>query len=152
MSSEKHHDGGGMTLTQFDLTVLKELLKYSRLPISRFVMCGSHTDEARFTALAPVYIAGQTDSMETVKSFGEQLKSMEERKLISPDYDHALRDCDYAVHRDSDLFRFFESAVKEGAGKAGYLCDTAELECGSVSMTPFGLIAALHYLGDTESF
>ena len=141
---------GGITITRSDLEILNELLEYNYLPISRFVMCSSHTDEARFIALAPVYIDDKTDSIEIVKLFGEQLNAMEKKNLISLDYDDALQGYDYEKHRNSDLFHYFEKTVKEGAGKSDYLCDTAELECGSISMTPFGLAAAKHYFGDIE--
>ena len=135
----------GITIDKYELAVLKELLEYNYLPISRFIMCSSHTDEARFTALAPVYIDDKADSMEMVKSFARRLDIMAEKKLISLDYGSALQGYDYEQHKNSDLFHYFESTVKEGAEKPGHLCDTAEIECGSVSMTPFGLTAAQRY-------
>ena len=139
--------GGGLTIGEHELAILKELPEYNFLPISRFVMCSSRTEEVRFIALAPVYIFDQTDSMETVKAFVERLKTMQEKKLISLDYDVILQGYDYEQHRKSDLFRYFERTVQEGAGQEGFLCDIAELECGSAAMTPFGRAAAEHYFG-----
>ena len=143
--------GAGITIDQYELAILKELLEYNFLPISRFVMCSSHADKARFVALAPVYIFDESDSMAEVKSFAERLKTMQEKNLISLDYDVILQGYDYERHRSSDLFRYFARTVKDGAQKPGFLCDVAELECGSIALTPFGRAAAGKFFGRKEA-
>ena len=156
MNNEVHHEvtqsgSGGearapdtekITIDHFELVILSELLKHSYLPISRFVMSNSQTDDVQFVALAPVYIHHKTDSIEMVKSFAERLSAMEAKKLISLDYGDALQGYNYKKHLDSEAFHYFESIVSEGAQKSDFLCDTAEIEYGSISITQFGLVAA----------
>ena len=135
----------GMTIGKYEMVVLGELLKYSYLPISRFVMCSSKTDDISFTALGPVYIDEKNDTMETVKSMANLLKSMEESNLISLDYDKKLQGYDYDTHMTSDVFCYFEETVREGHQNAGFVCDIAAIECGSAALTDFGLIAAQNF-------
>ena len=162
MDNEKHHDCGcghshdehdecgcdccqpiigDGTVDDRELSVLGALLGHHYLPVSRFVMCSSESDEVRFTALAPVYLETKADSMETVKERAALLLAMEAKALISLDYDEPLQGYDYETHTDSDLFHYLESTVQEGRKSDSFLCDTAEVECGSISITERGLTA-----------
>ena len=137
-------------VTSPELEILGELIKYHYLPVSRFVRCSTHTDGARFIALAPVYLEDKADSMEKVRAFAARLELMAEKGLISLDYGYALQGYDYEIHSGSDLFRYFESTVREAAPNAGFLCDTAELEPGSIAMTRLGMAAAKKFLVDMQ--
>ena len=141
-------EGVATEIDEHELAILRELLKCNRLPVSQFEMCSSQTDEARFTALAPVYIDEKSDSMEKVKLTATRLKTLEAKKLISLDFEEAIPEYDYEKHLDSDLFHYFERTVQEGRRNARFLCETAEIECGSIAITPLGVTTAEFILGN----
>jgi len=142
MKNEKHSKTPSIAVAKYELALLNALLECKYIPVSRFVMSSSHTESAIFTALAPVYLEDKYDTMEMVKVLSDRLAAMAERKLISIDYDSPLADYDYDIHRNSDLFHYFEDTVKEGSKRPGFLCDIAEIDCGRVGIAPLGLITA----------
>ena len=101
-------------------------------------MSSSTEKEARFVSLAPVYITALDDSMETVKKIGAILSVLEKKGLISLDYDTPLQDYDYTQYTNSVLFAYFTETVNEGKKSPRFLCDTAEIEFGSMALTEFG--------------
>ena len=86
--------------------------------------------------------------METVKEIGTVLSELEEKGLISLDYDIPLQDYDYTLHTKSALFSFFKETVNEGKNRPSFLFDTAEIELGSIALTEFGEKVS----GNLESF
>ena len=121
-----------------EISVLLQLMQYSYLPVSRFVMSSSTAENARFVSLAPVYIKALDDSIETVKEIGTVLSGLEKKGFISLDYDIALQGYDYTQHSNSVLFAYFTKTVNEGKGNPSFLCDTAEIELGSMALTESG--------------
>lgn len=114
------------------------LAQYTYLPVTRFLLTNSAEAELVSIALAPVVIDSLADTMETVKKNGQALLSLEERGLITLDYDIPLDGYDYEGYRDSDLYRYFAHTVEESKGKPGFLFDTATLETGSMALTDAG--------------
>ena len=41
-------------------------------------------------------------------------------------------------YTESDLFAYFVRTIDEARGREGFLCDTAEIELGSMAVTPLG--------------
>ena len=132
------HSQEPLTINSEERSVLLEFEQRNHLPVSRFVMSSSTEKEARFVSLAPVYINALDDSMETVKKIGAILSVLEKKGLISLDYDIPLQDNDYTQHTNSVLFAYFTETVNEGKGNPRFLCDTAEIELGSMALTEFG--------------
>jgi hypothetical protein len=127
-----------LTFNSKEISFLKEFAKCNYLPVSRFIMSSSIEEDAWLESLAPVYINSMDDSMETVKEIREVLSELEEKGLISLDYDIPLQDYDYAQHTQSALFAFFKETVDEGKKNPSFLFDTAEIELGSIALTELG--------------
>ncbi|AFQ43463.1 hypothetical protein [Desulfosporosinus meridiei] len=132
------HAHDPLTFTKGEIAVLQDLVRNSYLPVSRFVMSSSKEKEARFASLAPVYINAIDDSLEKVKEIGGVLSGLEKKRLISLDYDIPLQNYDYTLHTNSVLFAYFTETVNEGKKKPSFLCDTAEIELGSIALTELG--------------
>lgn len=127
-----------VTISSEEKSVLLELTQSSQLPVSRFVMSSSTEKEARFVSLAPVVIKDLDDSMESVKEKGAVLSKLAKKGLISLDYDTPMQGYDYTLHTNSALFAYFTETVNEAKKKPSFLCDTAEIEFGSMALTEFG--------------
>ena len=97
------------------------------------------------TALAPVYFNAVDTTMEEAKQIGEALLHLEDKGIITLDYEVKLENYDYVEYRNSDLYKEFKKTVAEGAGKEGFLCDTAVLDMGSMALTAKGR-AMIEYL------
>jgi len=132
------HSQGPLTISSEEKSVLLELKQCSQLPVSRFVMSSSTEKEARFVSLAPVYIEALDDSMESVKQKGTVLSKLEKKRLICLDYDIPMQGYDYTLHTNSALFAYFTETVNEAKKNSSFLCDTAEIEFGSIALTEFG--------------
>ena len=132
------HSQGPLTISSEEKLVLLELTQCSQLPVSRFVMTSSTEKEARFVSLAPVYIEALDDSMESVKQKGSVLSKLEIKGLISLNYDIPMQGYDYTQHTNSALFAYFTETVNDAKKKPSFLCDTAEIEFGSIALTEFG--------------
>lgn len=125
------------TINNKEKSLLMDLVQCSK-PVCRFVMSSSTEKEARFVSLAPVYIEASDDSMETVKAIGAVLSELEKKRLIFLDYDTPLQDYDYTKYTNSVLFAYFTETVNEGKKQPRFLCDTAEIELGSIVITELG--------------
>jgi len=133
------HSLESLTINSKEISFLRELVKCSYLPVSRFIMSSSIEEEARLVSLAPVYINSVDDNMETVKEIRTVLSELEEKGLISLDYDIPLQDYDYTQYTKSALFSYFKETVNEGKRRnPSFLFDTAEIELGSIALTEFG--------------
>ena len=132
------HSQEPLTISSEEKSVLLELTQCSQLPVSRFVMSSSTEKEARFVALAPVYLKALDDSMESVKQKGKVLSQLEKKGLISLNYDAPMQGYDYALHTNSALFEFFIDTINKAKVNPGFLCDTAEIEFGRMALTEFG--------------
>lgn len=127
-----------LSLNSEEISVLLEIMQFSYLPVSRFIMSSSSEEDARFVSLAPVYINALDDSMETVKKIGTVLSGLAKKGLISLDYDILLQGYNYTLETNSVLFEYFAKTVNEGKKNPSFLCDTAEIDLGSMALTKFG--------------
>lgn len=132
------HENKEVVLNDAEKAILMDLARFNCLPISRFIMSSSTEEEARFVALSPVFISALDDSMETVKKIGAILSGLEDKDLITLDYDLPIRGYDYEQYKNSELYAYFKETVKEGMKKTANLCDTAEIELGSMALTEYG--------------
>ncbi|MBQ6836385.1 MAG: hypothetical protein IJO47_04970 [Clostridia bacterium] len=134
------------TLDLGELALMFELMETPFLPVCRFIMTkAGEEDTVRMTALAPVYFNAVDTTMEEAKQIGEALLHLEDKGIITLDYEVKLENYDYVEYRNSDLYKEFKKTVAEGAGKEGFLCDTAVLDMGSMALTAKGR-AMIEYL------
>ena len=127
---------------------LHQLLHSRYLPVARFVVESSREEDFCAVALEPVFIRATGDSLEAVKEAGAFLTGLEEKGLLTLDYDIPLEGYGYEEYRACALFQYFQDTVRQGAGKPGFLGDTAALELGSMALTPEAedlLEAAFHW-------
>ncbi len=125
-------------ITEDEKTFLTRLSQFAFLPLARFVMLSSQTDDAVSIALAPVYLNDKDDSSDTVKNNGELLQSLEDKYLITLDYDLPLKNGDYSMYEESGLYRDFRETARAGVIQDGLLFDLPELQRGSIALTSLG--------------
>ena len=132
------------TLDLGELALMFELMETPFLPLCRFTMVkAGEEDTVRVTALAPVYFNALDTTMEEAKQIGEALINLEEKGIITLDYDKPLDNYDYNEYKNSDLYKMLQETVAEG--KEGFLCDTAIIETGSMALTAKGR-AVIEYM------
>lgn len=118
--------------------MLRLIGRYSCLPVARFALNSSKDDSLNMTAMAPVTIDQEDDSATTVRERGDILLSLEDKGLISLDYDIPINGYDYAGYRASALFMQLEQAAAQAATQPGFLFDLPLLEGGSMALTDMG--------------
>ncbi len=129
---EHHHSEE--PLTAAEERILHTLHHCHYLPIARFTLTSSKEDELFAVAMEPVYLVSTDTSMEDAKADSAPFASLEEKGLISLDYDIPLSGYDYGVYEQSELYRYFCETVKENAARPDALFDTPNLELGSVAL------------------
>ena len=67
------------------------------------------------------------------------IKMLEDKGLITLDYDIPITGYDYAGYRESALFIQLEKAAREGGDKPGFLFDLPVMEGGSMALTEAGI-------------
>lgn len=132
------HTRQAIELTAPEHAFLMDLAQIPFLPLARFILASTRSDHARSVALAPVYLTEETETLERVRETGAVLLALQEKGLVSLDYDMPLQGCGYAVYRNSSVYRLFTECVAEGSHRPGFLFDQAELELGSIALTSLG--------------
>lgn len=135
------HHQTEIQITEEETEFLKQLAQTPFLPLARFVLKSTKSSHLESVALAPVYLNDKADSMETVKSTAAVLKSLNEKGLITLDYEEPLENGNYLDYSDSALYAFFKETVAQAKDKDGYLFDIPGLELGSIALTYLGQIA-----------
>ena len=140
-----HHDPRPITeqalsveVSGNELAILKTVEAVGCLPVARFVATKSDEEEVVIDCLSPVYLYDEHDTMEDVKAIGAVLKGLEEKNLLSLDYDMPIVEFDYSMYTNSDLYAYFVDTIAEAKGREGFLCDTAQIELGSMAVTELG--------------
>lgn len=140
-----HHDPRPVTeqamavqVSGNELAILKTVEAVGCLPVARFVATKSDEEEVLIDCLSPVYLYDAADTMEDVKAIGAVLRGLEEKGLMSLDYDMPIVDFDYSMYTGSDLYAYFVDTIAEAKGRDGFLCDTAQIELGSMAVTELG--------------
>ena len=121
-----------------ELAILKTIEAVGCLPVARFVGTNSAEEEVFIDFLSPVYLYDEHDTMEDVKAIGTVLKGLEEKDLLSLDYDMPINGFDYSMYTESDLYAYFVDTIAEAKDREGFLCDTAQIELGSMAVTDLG--------------
>lgn len=132
------YEGGIEGLSDTEAEMLRVIGRYSCLPVARFALRSSKDDSLDMTAMEPVTIEREDDSIEAVRERGHILLSLEDKGLITLDYDIPITGYDYAGYRESALFIQLEKAAREGGDKPGFLFDLPFMEGGSMTLTEAG--------------
>jgi len=134
--NDAHALMGEVTRNQKDF--LHQLSHQHYLPVARFTLTDSREEDFISTALAPVFLRSEADSMETVKEAGAFLQRLEDLGLVTLDYDIPLSGYGYEEYKMSSLYEYFCKTVTEGATRPGFLGNTPMLELGSIALTETG--------------
>ncbi|MEG2679786.1 MAG: hypothetical protein RR949_07565 [Oscillospiraceae bacterium] len=135
----EHHHSADVTENQ--AAFLRQLCQCKALPIARYVVTSSAEESFQCVALSPVFLRSAADEMPAVKEAGAFLSAMEQAGLLTLDYDMTLGNYPYDEYKNAALFAHFQKTVAEGAGRPGFLGDTAGQELGSMALTDRGLAA-----------
>ncbi len=125
-----------ITITEREKDFLMLLAQIPFLPVARFVKKSTASEQPESEALAPVYLNSINDSIETVEETGLVLRVLEDKRLITLDYDKPLQNGDYSVFEESTLYKDFCSSMEKSCTQDGY--DLPVLECGSIALTSLG--------------
>lgn len=130
-----------LELSKEELTFLLELSQVAYLPLAQFVMTNSENDAIGFIAMPAVYLKTPEDSLEAVKERSKTLRALEQKGLISLDYEVPLEGYDYKEYLESATYAYFEETVNQGKEQPDFICDTAEIDLGSMALTALGIRA-----------
>ncbi len=134
----KCHGHGAVQISEQEKSFLVILAQTPFLPMARFTMSSTQSEDLQSVALAPVYMTDGKESMEQVQENRELLLSLEEKGLITLDYDQPLQGYGYEEYSRSSVYEMFRATVEEGGKKEGFLFDTPNLELGSLALTALG--------------
>lgn len=121
-----------------ELAILQTVLGASCLPVARLIGTKQGESAVVIDCLSPVYLYETSDTMDEVKAVGAVLKGLEDKGLLSLDYDMPINGFDYSLYTQSDLFAYFVHTIDEAKERGGFLCDTAQIELGSMAVTDLG--------------
>ena len=127
-----------LELTEREADFLRGMAQIPLLPLTRFLMLSSQEDDLESVGLSPVYLTDANESLDHIRETGALLLSLEEKGLITLDYDYPLEGYDYEVYRASSAYQLFVRTVQEGGQQEGFLFDLPELELGSMALTALG--------------
>ncbi|NCE65412.1 hypothetical protein D1159_12695 [Pseudoflavonifractor sp. 524-17] len=112
---------------------LHHLRHHRFLPVARFLVESSVEEDFSAVALAPVYLRGPKENMDSVKETGAMLTALEEMGYLTLDYGYALSGYPYTEYRTSALYDYFQKTVEEAKRIPDFLGDTPVLELGSIA-------------------
>ncbi|NLO85884.1 MAG: hypothetical protein GX096_10730 [Clostridiales bacterium] len=135
--SGEHH-GEPVEISDQEHSFLHSFVHHPYLPLARFLMASTKSSHIESIALAPVYLTDNTLNVPEVRQVGDMLAGLEDKGIISLDYDMPLGNYDYKPYQDSAAFHALEDVVREGSQQEGFLFDRAIIETGSMALTEFG--------------
>lgn len=132
------HHSEPTEISEQEHSLLHSFIHHPYLPLARFLMASTKSSHIESIALAPVYLTDNTLSVSEVRQVGDILTGLEDKGIISLDYNIPLSNYDYSPYHDSAAFRALEDVVREGSQQEGFLFDRAIIETGSMALTEFG--------------
>ncbi|MFI3115572.1 MAG: hypothetical protein R3Y12_05480 [Clostridia bacterium] len=128
----KYEDNPNLTQNERDFMHHLSHIKY--LPLASFITKSTKEHSFQMIALQPVFIRSITDTMEDVRECGEFLENLEQKGMLTLDYDIELSGYPYDEYKNSNLYAEFEKVVLEGAKNPNFLGDIATLQLGSIAI------------------
>lgn len=144
-----HSHGNEVLISEVEFIMLAQLSQGFSLPVARFTMSSTAAEHTTVAALAPVYLNSANDSSESINEYASVLLTMEDKGLLTFDYEKPVENYDYKMYLESDIYKFFLDTVEEGKNQEGFLFDTPAIDLGSISLTELGM-EAVRQLGITE--
>lgn len=117
---------------------LQKLAQCPFLPVAQFLLKSSQSDHLCNMALAPVYLETGKETLPEIKALGQVLLDLEDKNIISIDYDSPLEGCDQSLFTNSDAFHLLEQTVAEGKETGEFLFDAPAIDFGSLCLTAVG--------------
>ena len=133
-----HCGCGSLSLTEREQAFIRCLTQVPFLPVAQFLLRSTKSEHLEAIALAPVYILDPEDTMEHIKETGIILHGLEEKGLITLDYDVPLQNYDYKTYHDSAVYQSFRQTVEEAKARPDFLYNIGIMELGSMALTQRG--------------
>lgn len=128
-------------LSPEELALLKEIAASSRYAVANFELRSSGNDEIYTGAMEHVHLLAPDEEMTPVVERGEVLQNLEDKGLISLNYDLcAYVKKDYVIFKESKLWKELEDAVAE-AKEQHFTFDLLHMEKGLAELTVKGRYA-----------
>ncbi len=130
-----NHNHAGVqsqNLSEEEQQVISAIKHTGCIPVVRFVMKSSKSSHFESTALSAVYISSLEDDLEDVKSRAKILNTLENKGLLSIDYDIPITNYNYDEYTNSNIYKDFEKMMEESTDKEGFIFDIADMDKGSV--------------------
>lgn len=127
---------------------LKKLAQSPFLPIVQYVMTSSKSEHLTNMALSPVFLETGSESLDEIKALGDIILDLEERSIISLDFDTPLEGTDESIYYNSVSFQLLKDAIEDGKKQTEFLFDAPSIVFGSVCFTALGdlIIDQLEFL------
>lgn len=121
----------GLTGPQADF--MHHLEHHHFLPVARLLVESSREEDFSSVALAPVYLRAAEEEMSSIRETASLLLELEEKGLLTLDYDYPLDGYDYTEYKNSAIYAYFCETIEEGKVRPGFLGDIPYLELGSIA-------------------
>lgn len=125
-------------ITPQEEAFLSKLAQCPFLPVAQFLLKSKQSDHLTNLALSPVYLETGKETLPQIKEIGQVILSLEDKDLLSLDFDQALEGSDPRLFQDSDAYHLLEKTVEEGKATGEFLFDLPLIEFGSIGLTPMG--------------
>lgn len=127
-----------ITYAQSDF--LEKLSQSPYLPVARFTLITSASDDILSTALAPVYLEETTATMDQIKEMGRVIEQLAELELLTIDYESPLLKADYTVYEQSEAFDHLKATVDESAKSEDAVFNGCRIDVGTIALTQLGQV------------
>lgn len=117
---------------------LQKLAQTPFLPVAQYLLTSKESEHITNAALSPVFLETGKETVAEIKAVGHVLLDLEERSIISLDFDSPLEGTDESVFYDSDSFALLKETVEEGKAKEEFIFHAPSIQFGSVCLTALG--------------
>jgi hypothetical protein len=130
--------GRVITVNQEERAFLLELAQLPFLPLARFVMKSTDSDASDSVVLAPVYLTARHDTLDEVLIKRAVLLSLAAKRFVSLDYGLPLKNGDYDIYYESDVYKEFCEGAEPGEEGVSGFAGRPVMELGSIALTGLG--------------
>lgn len=123
---------------------LGKLAQCPFLPVAQYLLTSSQSEHLTNLALSPVFLETGKETLDEIKGVGEIMLDLEERSIISLDFDAPLEGTDESLFYESFSFGLLKETVEEGRAREDFLFDAPTIVFGSVCLTALGDVIVDH--------
>lgn len=98
-------------LTKSETDFIAELLSHCYLPVTQFILEDKSQSDFSLEIYSPVYIANSEQIISATTEIGKMLENLEQRGILSLDYDIPLSNYDYDDYYKSLAYTSFEASA-----------------------------------------